>query len=111
MAADADGGLMLWDVKCRGTLTNIRRLVAAGKPVVVYLSADHACHTIQKNRSGRANSAHKGVRGRTRRLAGQIRATHGAAFLEESAGHLANQQLDCDLQLPAACVKGLKPAA
>lgn len=48
MAADAECGFMLWDGKSKGTLFNIRRLLAAGKPVVVYLAADHACHTIRR---------------------------------------------------------------
>jgi len=47
MAGDAECGFMLWDGKSKGTLFNIRRLLAAGKPVVVYLAADHACHTIR----------------------------------------------------------------
>lgn len=48
MTADAECGFMLWDGKSKGTLFNIRRLIAAGKPVVVYLAADHSCHTIRK---------------------------------------------------------------
>jgi hypothetical protein len=48
MAADAECGFMLWDGKSKGTLFNIRRLLAAGKPVVVYLATDHACHTIRR---------------------------------------------------------------
>jgi hypothetical protein len=47
MAVDAECGFMLWDGKSKGTLFNIRRLLAAGKPVVVYLAADHSCHTIR----------------------------------------------------------------
>lgn len=47
MAGDAECGFMLWDGKSKGTLFNIRRLLAAGKPVVVYLAADHTCHTIR----------------------------------------------------------------
>jgi hypothetical protein len=47
MAADAECGFMLWDGKSKGTHCNIRRLLAAGKLVVVYLAADHACHTIR----------------------------------------------------------------
>jgi adenine-specific DNA-methyltransferase len=47
MAADAECGLMLWDGKSRGTLANIRRLLAAGKPVAVYLAGDHGWHTIR----------------------------------------------------------------
>ena len=38
MAKDASCGLMLWDGKSRGTLENIRKLLAHGKPVTVYLS-------------------------------------------------------------------------
>lgn len=38
MAAAATHGLMLWDGESRGTFGNIRNLVAAQKPVVVYLS-------------------------------------------------------------------------
>jgi hypothetical protein len=48
MASDAECGFMLWDGKSKGTLFNIRRLLAAGKPVAVYLAADHACHTIKR---------------------------------------------------------------
>ena len=36
MAADATVGLMLWDGESRGTLLNVLRLLALGKPVVVY---------------------------------------------------------------------------
>lgn len=38
MATDATYGLMLWDGKSRGTLANIRNLLAQGKPVAVYIS-------------------------------------------------------------------------
>lgn len=47
MAADADCGFMLWDGESKGTLFNIRRLLSTGKPVVVYLSTDHDCHTLR----------------------------------------------------------------
>ncbi len=40
MAAEATVGLMLWDGESRGTLLNILRLVAQGKPVVVYNQRD-----------------------------------------------------------------------
>ena len=36
MAAEATVGLMLWDGESRGTLLNVVRLAAQGKPVVVY---------------------------------------------------------------------------
>jgi len=36
MAAAATVGLMLWDGESRGTLLNVLRLIAQGKPVVVY---------------------------------------------------------------------------
>lgn len=48
MAGDAECGFMLWDGKSKGTLFNIRRLLVAGKPVVVYLAADHTFHTIRR---------------------------------------------------------------
>ncbi len=38
MAKDASYGFMLWDGKSRGTLANVRNLLAQGKPVAVYLS-------------------------------------------------------------------------
>jgi hypothetical protein len=47
MTAESECGLMLWDGKSRGTLTNIRRLLAEGKPVAVYLAADHGWHTVR----------------------------------------------------------------
>lgn len=37
MANDASYGLMLWDGKSRGTLANVRSLLAHGKPVAVHL--------------------------------------------------------------------------
>ena len=38
MAKDASYGLMLWDGKSRGTLENMRNLLAYGKPVTVHLA-------------------------------------------------------------------------
>lgn len=38
MAETATHGLMLWDGESRGTLANVRNLIRAGRPVVVYLS-------------------------------------------------------------------------
>jgi len=38
MAKDASYGLMLWDGKSRGTLENMRNLLAHGKPVTVHLA-------------------------------------------------------------------------
>jgi hypothetical protein len=43
MAAQATVGLMLWDGESRGTLLNVLRLVAQGKPVVVY---NQGCETL-----------------------------------------------------------------
>ena len=37
MANDASFGFMLWDGKSRGTLDNVRNLLAHGKPVAVHL--------------------------------------------------------------------------
>ena len=39
MASDASFGMMLWDGVSRGTLANIRNLLAHGKPVTIYLSS------------------------------------------------------------------------
>ena len=47
MAREADCGFMIWDANSKGTLLNIRRLVDAGKPVVVYLSPDRECRTVR----------------------------------------------------------------
>lgn len=49
MARDADCGFMLWDAKSKGTLVNIRRLVDAGKPVVVYFSPARKFRTVRTN--------------------------------------------------------------
>lgn len=47
MAEEADYGLMLWDGRSRGTLTNIVHLVREGKPVVVYLAPDRSFYTLR----------------------------------------------------------------
>lgn len=47
MAAVATHGLMVWDGDSRGTFANIRALVAADKPVVVYLSTDRSFVTVK----------------------------------------------------------------
>ncbi len=39
MASEADVGLMLWDGQSAGTIMNVARMVAANKPVVVYVSS------------------------------------------------------------------------
>ena len=40
MAKDASYGLMLWDGKSRGTLENVRNLLAQGKPVAVHFGPE-----------------------------------------------------------------------
>lgn len=40
MAEESECGLMLWDGESRGTLANVERLVASGKPVAVYVSPE-----------------------------------------------------------------------
>lgn len=47
MAANATHGLMLWDGESRGTFVNIKNLVRANKPVVVYLSPAKAFVNIK----------------------------------------------------------------
>jgi len=44
---EADYGLMLWDGRSRGTLTNIVHLVREGKPVVVYIARARSFHTLR----------------------------------------------------------------
>jgi len=44
MAKNASYGLMLWDGKSRGTLENVRNLLAHGKPVAVHLGP--ACRLV-----------------------------------------------------------------
>jgi hypothetical protein len=47
MASVATHGLMVWDGESRGTFANIRTLVAAEKPVVVYLGPDQLFVTVK----------------------------------------------------------------
>jgi hypothetical protein len=49
MAEEADYGLMLWDGRSRGTLTNIVHLLREGKPVVVYIARDKSFHTLRRS--------------------------------------------------------------
>lgn len=48
MVGEADYGLMLWDGKSRGTLTNIVDLVRQGKPAVVYTAPDKSFWTLRQ---------------------------------------------------------------
>ena len=47
MAKVATHGLMLWDGKSKGTLTNIVNLTRDQKPVVVFVSTSKAIHTLR----------------------------------------------------------------
>jgi len=49
MAEEADYGLMLWDGRSRGTLTNIVNLVRKRKPVVVYVARDGSFYTLRRS--------------------------------------------------------------
>ncbi len=49
MVEEADYGLMLWDGRSRGTLTNIVHLIRQGKPVVVYIAADRSFYTLRES--------------------------------------------------------------
>ncbi len=51
MAEDADVGLMLWDGESAGTVVNVARLIAAGKPVVVYLAPEKKFQTLKSHSS------------------------------------------------------------
>lgn len=48
MVEEADYGLMLWDGKSRGTLTNVVDLVRQGRPVVVYVAPAKAFATLHE---------------------------------------------------------------
>ena len=50
MAEEADVGFMLWDGESSGTVVNAARLVATGKPVVIYLAPEKRFLTL-KSRS------------------------------------------------------------
>jgi len=50
MSEAADYGLMLWDGRSRGTLTNIVHLVREGKPVVVYVAPESSFYTLRQSR-------------------------------------------------------------
>ena len=47
MARRADMALMLWDGKSAGTMVDAARLVAAGKPTVVYVAPKKAFRTLE----------------------------------------------------------------
>jgi len=47
MAEEADVGLMLWDGESSGTVVNAARLIAAGKPVVVYIAPNKEFRTLK----------------------------------------------------------------
>lgn len=47
MAASADFGLMLWDAKSTGTLSNVIELTKMGKVSVVYVAPEHAFTVIR----------------------------------------------------------------
>jgi hypothetical protein len=49
MVQEADYGLMLWDGKSRGTLTNIVDLVRQGRPVVVYVAPAKTFATLHES--------------------------------------------------------------
>jgi len=48
MVEEADYGLMLWDGKSRGTLTNVVDLVRQGRPVVVYVAPAKVFATLHE---------------------------------------------------------------
>lgn len=47
MAHDADFGLMLWDGRSPGTMVNVARMLASGKPVVVYVAKERIFRTLR----------------------------------------------------------------
>jgi len=47
MAEEADVGFMLWDGQSSGTVVNAARLIAAEKPVVVYIAPEKRFRTLK----------------------------------------------------------------
>lgn len=47
MAMDADCAFMLWDAKSRGTITNVRRIIDAGKSAVLYFAPTHEFRNLK----------------------------------------------------------------
>ena len=50
MAREADYGLMLWDGRSSGTLVNVARMVAAQKPVVLYVAPKRSFLTLKSRK-------------------------------------------------------------
>lgn len=48
MAAEADYGLVLWDGKSPGSISNVFELAEAGKAVVVYFAPEKRFHTVKR---------------------------------------------------------------
>jgi len=85
MAREADYGLMLWDGTSAGTLVNVARLVAFGRPVVVYISPLRRFLTL-KSREDLADllaSRPRTVRSRV----GEYIAQHAPEFAQPSMFH------------------------
>jgi hypothetical protein len=66
MAREADYGMMLWDGRSSGTLVNVARMVAARKPVVLYVSPKRSFLTLKsrKDLEGLLSSCPAEVRNR-----------------------------------------------
>jgi hypothetical protein len=47
MAQQADVGFMIWDGQSSGSVVNAARLIAAGKPVVVYIAPEKEFRTVK----------------------------------------------------------------
>ena len=47
MAEEADAALMLWDGESNGTLVNVARMTARGKPAVIYVAPQKSFETIR----------------------------------------------------------------
>ena len=47
MARESDVAFMLWDGKSSGTMVNVARMIAAGKPVVLYISSSKKFLTLR----------------------------------------------------------------
>ena len=47
MAEKADAALMLWDGESTGTIVNVARLIARGKPAVIYITPAKRFQTLK----------------------------------------------------------------
>lgn len=90
MAREADYGLMLWDGASAGTLVNVARLVALGRPVVVYVSPMRRFLTLKSRKDHTDLMASCPTAVRTR--LGECISQHAPEFVQPTMFQNANQR-------------------